>query len=159
MRRVEHDESQAASARAGLHEPARDGTVGAPVDPSLRPDDLAPGDRGEATRDWTDVQVRRIHDAEDPDFAVAYERLWGEFGARGEMERRAVIRERLAWDPARPIGRTALAYELLVLRRAGAIAALRDHTAVVRLDVGGRPLPGPVVVHLSHALVEPAQRG
>ncbi len=129
------------------------------MDASLRPDDLAPGDRGEATRDWTDVQVRRIHDAEDPDFAVAYERLWGEFGARGEMERRAVIRERLVWDPARPIGRAALAYELLVLRRAGAIAALRDHTAVVRLDAGGRPLPGPVVVHLSHALVEPAQRG
>ena len=129
------------------------------LDPALRPEDLAPGDRGEATRDWTDVEVRRIHDAEDPDFAVAYERLWGEFGARGEMERRAVIRERLAWDPLLPIGCTALAYELLVLRRAGAIAALRDHSAVVRLDEGGRPLPGPVVVHLSHALVEPAQRG
>ena len=112
-----------------------------------------------AAHDWTDVQVRRIHDADDPDFAVAYERLWAEFGGLGEMERRAVIRERLAWDPARPVGRAALAYELLVLRRGGAIAALRDHTAVVRLDGEGRALPGPIVVHLSHALVEPAHRG
>ena len=30
-----------------------------------------------------------------------------------------MIRDRLAWDPARPVGRAALAYELLVLRRGG----------------------------------------
>jgi hypothetical protein len=53
----------------------------------------------------------------------------------------------------------ALAYELLVLRRSGVIAALRDHTAVVRVAADGRPLAGPIVVHLSHALVEPAHRG
>jgi GNAT superfamily N-acetyltransferase len=74
------------------------------------------------------------------------------------METRRVIAERLAWDPARPIGRAALAYELLVLRRGGRIAALRDHTAVVRLDPRGRPL-APVVVHLSHSYVEPSHRG
>lgn len=126
---------------------------------ALLPDDLAPGDREAARRDLHGVSVRRVRDAGDPDFAPAYERLWAEFGARGEMEARAVIRERLAWDPLQPVGRTALAYELLVLRLAGAIAALRDHTAVVRLDERAHPLPGPVVVHLSHALVEPAQRG
>jgi len=129
------------------------------VHPALRPDDLAPGDRAAAARDWADLEVRRIRDPEDPDFAVAYEKLWTEFGGRGEMERRRVIRERLAWDPTRPVERAALAYELLLLRRAGALVALRDHTAVVRLDEGGRPLPGPVVVHLSHALVEPEHRG
>jgi GNAT superfamily N-acetyltransferase len=75
------------------------------------------------------------------------------------MERRRVIEERLAWDPAKPASGAALAYELLVLRRGGVLAALRDHTAVVRLDAAGRPLPGPVVVHLSHAFVVPAQRG
>jgi GNAT superfamily N-acetyltransferase len=143
------------------------------VDPALRPDDLAPGDRPVARQDWSDVAVRRVRDAADPDFALAYQRLWAAFGPGGGMETEAVIRERLAWDPARPLaerpagdgpgsgdaGRVALAYELLVLRRAGSLAALRDHTAVVRLDGGGRPRPAPVVVHLSHAWVEPAERG
>jgi GNAT superfamily N-acetyltransferase len=129
------------------------------LDPALRPADLAPGDRVEATRDWSELRVHRVLDATDSDFAIAYERLWSEFGARGEMERRRVIEERLAWDPARPVGDAALAYELLVLRRGAEVAALRDHTAVVRLDARGRPLAGPVVVHLSHAFVEPPQRG
>jgi GNAT superfamily N-acetyltransferase len=129
------------------------------VDAALRPEDLAPGDRVEAARDWSDLRVHRVRDTADPDFALAYERLWSEFGARGEMERRRVIEERLGWDPAKPVGGAALAYELLVLRRGGALAALRDHTAVVRLDSEGRPFPGPVVVHLSHAFVVPAQRG
>jgi hypothetical protein len=129
----------------------------------LLPEDLAPGDRSEASRDWSDVRVRRVRDSDDPDFAIAYERLWLEFGSRGEMESQQVIGERLAWDPARPFpssagGRAALAYELLVLRRGERIAALRDHTAVVRIDPRGRPL-APVVVHLSHSYVEPSQRG
>lgn len=127
--------------------------------PALLPDDLAPGDRAVGDQDWTDVAVRAVRDDADPDFAAAYERLFAEFDPRGEMETRAVIRERLAWDPARPVGRAALAYELLVVRRAGALAALRDHTAVVRLAADARPLAGPVVVHLSHALVEPDYRG
>ena len=125
----------------------------------LLSDDLAPGDRDAATRDWTDLRVHRIREVSDPDFAAAYDCLFAEFGPRGEMETRAVIRDRLAWDPARPAPRAALAYELLVLRRGGAIAALRDHTAVIRLDARGLPAPGPLVVHLSHAFVEPAHRG
>jgi hypothetical protein len=110
-------------------------------------------------RDWSELQVHRVPDARDPDFALAYEKLWREFGPRGEMERRRVIEERLAWDPARPVGDAALAYELLVLRRGGEVVALRDHTAVVRLDARGRPLAGPVVVHLSHAFVALPERG
>jgi hypothetical protein len=129
------------------------------VDPALLPADLAPGDREVARLDWTDLRVRRVRAADDPDFAPAYERLWAEFGPSGGMEQRAVLRARLAWDPRRPVGGAALLYELLVVRRGGAVAALRDHTAVVRLDAAGAPRPGPVVVHLSHALVEPAQRG
>jgi hypothetical protein len=129
------------------------------VDPSLLAADLAPGDREAARRDWADVSVHCVRDAADPDFAPAYERLWSEFGPGGGMETRAVIRERLAWDARRPVPGAVLLYELLVVRRGGAVAALRDHTAVVRLDGAGAPRPGPVVVHLSHALVEPAQRG
>ena len=121
--------------------------------------DFAPGDVRFAKLDWSDLQVRRVRDAADADFDAAYQRLWAEFGALGEMERRAVICDRLTWDPARPVAGAALAYELLVLRRGGAVAALRDHTAVVRVGEDGRPLVGPIVVHLSHALVEPAHRG
>jgi GNAT superfamily N-acetyltransferase len=126
------------------------------VEACLLADDLAPGDRA---ADATGLRVQRIRDVADPDFQAAYDRLFTEFGPRGEMETRAVIRDRLAWDPARPVGRAALAYELLLLRRGGAIAAVRDHTAVVGLDAHGRPAPGPLVVHLSHAFVEPAHRG
>jgi hypothetical protein len=129
------------------------------VDVALLNDDLAPGDLRSGTLDWSDLQVRRVLDPADADFDAAYQRLWAEFGALGEMERRAVIRDRLRWDPAQPVAGAALAYELLVLRRGGAIAALRDHTAVVRMGADGRPLAGPIVVHLSHALVEPAHRG
>ena len=55
-------------------------------------DDLAPGDRALAARDWSDLRgAPRARRRDDPDFALAYERLWSEFGGRGEMERRAVI--------------------------------------------------------------------
>jgi hypothetical protein len=129
------------------------------VDPRLRIGDLAPGDRRIATDDWSDLGVHGVSGLEDPDFAAAFDRLWAEFGARGEMERRDVIAARLRWTPARPVAGAALLYELLVLRRRGMIVALRDHTAVVHLDDRGRSRREPTVVHLSHALVEPAFRG
>jgi len=129
------------------------------MDPALRIDDLAPGDRDAAARDWGDLRVHRVASADDPDFALGYDRLWEEFGADGAMERRSVIAQRLAWDPASPVGQARLAYEMLIFRRRGEIAAVRDHSAVVRLAVDGAPAPGPIVVHLSHALVAPAHRG
>src|SRR5262245_2423354 len=129
------------------------------VDPALIPDDLAPGDRSVLSRDWSDLAVHRVVSPRDPDLRLAYDELWREFGLGGGMAPPRVIDERLAWDPAAPVRGLALAYELVVLRRAGAVAAIRDHTAVVRLDAAGRPRPGPVVVHLSHAWVEPTQRG
>ena len=70
-----------------------------------------------------------------------------------------MIEERSPGIRRDPSAGSALAYELLVVRRGGEVAALRDHTAVVRLDGSGRPGPGPVVVHLSHAFVEPPHRG
>jgi GNAT superfamily N-acetyltransferase len=129
------------------------------MDPRLRSDDLAPGDRGISAVDWSDLSVHVVTGPEDPDFGPAFDRLWAEFGPRGEMERREVIGLRLRWDPARPVAGAALLYELLVLRRRGAIVAVRDHTAVVRLEDRGRPRSEPTVVHLSHALIEPAHRG
>jgi GNAT superfamily N-acetyltransferase len=129
------------------------------MDPALNPDDLAPGDRAAAARDWSGLRVQRVASADDPGFALGYDRLWAEFGARGEMERRFVIAERIGWDPARAVGRARLAYELLLLWRGAELIAMRDHTAVVRTDATGSLAPGPVVVHLSHALIEPAHRG
>ena len=129
------------------------------MDVPLLAEDLAPGDRDVANRDFGDVSVRRVQSADDPDFGPAYERLFAEFGPGGGMEQRPVIGDRLGWRPERPVGGAALAYELLVVRRGGEVAALRDHTAIVRVDARGRPVAGPIVVHLSHALVEPPHRG
>lgn len=117
--------------------------------------DLAPGDRRAAGFDWTRVVVRRVSGADDPEFAPAYDRLWAEFGARGEMERRSVIEARLGWDPRRPAGGVALLYEILVVRCGDALVAVRDHTAVLRVD----DPTAPAVLHLSHVVVEPAWRG
>ena len=124
------------------------------VDPRPLTEDLAPGDRTAAGFDWSAYSVRRVVGPEDPDFAPAFDRLWAEFGSRGEMERQAVIVERLAWDPRRPTGAYALQYELLVVRRGTEIVAVRDHTAIVPLTSGG-----PTVVHLSHVLIAPSDRG
>lgn len=120
--------------------------------PTLRPDDLAPGDRWAARFDWSGLQLQRIADVEHPFFSAAYARLWREFGARGEMEELQVVADRLAWNPARPPGEVALAYEMLVVRRGDELVAVRDHSAIVARD-------GLAVVHLSHVLVEPEWRG
>jgi hypothetical protein len=127
-------------------------------EPELCAADLAPGDRRLAAGTVDGLRVHRVTGVDDPDFGPAHARLWAEFGARGEMEAEALIAARLGWDPARPDGDAALAYELLVLRRGAERVALRDHTAAVLRDRGGRPR-SPVVVHLSHVLVEPAHRG
>jgi GNAT superfamily N-acetyltransferase len=124
------------------------------VEPRPIARDLAPGDQWAAAFDWQDYSVRRVTGPNDPDFRPAFERLWNEFGARGEMERDTAIAERLAWTPGVPIGDFALQYELLVVRRGDEIVAVRDHTAVVDLKTGG-----PTVVHLSHVLVAPPDRG
>jgi hypothetical protein len=115
--------------------------------------DLAPGDLGVLDADWSDFSLEHIHSAADPSFEGAYDRLRGEFGDRGEMERREVIEERLAWDPSRPAAGHRFLYEMVVIRREGVLVAVRDHTVILPPD------EGPVVVHLSHALVEPILRG
>ena len=121
------------------------------------PADLAPGDAGARPLDTSSMHVRRIRSAADRSFAIVYDRLWAEFGERGEMEARDVIMSRLAWDPARPIGRHRFLYEMLVVERGDEIVALRDHTAIAPADVSGSSVE--VLVHLSHVLIEPRWRG
>lgn len=127
--------------------------------PYPRPADLAPGDVTATDFDWSELTLRRVTGPDDPEFVAAYDYLWRQFGPLGEMERRPVIVDRLAWNPARPTGDAALLYEMLVVRRGDELVAVRDHTAIVRLGANGRPARGPVVVHLSHVLVGPAYRG
>jgi len=117
------------------------------------PGDLAGGDAKALELDGRDFDIARIRSSNDSLFAMAYERLWDEFGQHHEMEPREVIMRRLAWHPAAAIGDCWLRYEMVLVRRNNQFVAVRDHAAVAT----GRPGPQ-AVVHLSHALVDPAWR-
>ncbi|MEO8602070.1 MAG: hypothetical protein ABI629_05785 [bacterium] len=121
--------------------------------------DLAPGDGRGVEMEWTGLRVERIRSPQHPLFEPVYERLWAEFGARGEMEKREVIAQRLAWDPRQPVDHHALLYEMLAVMRGDALVGMRDHTAIVPCPPHRSAHPGQVIVHLSHILVEPALRG
>jgi GNAT superfamily N-acetyltransferase len=127
--------------------------------PQLIGDDLAPGDRRALASDWRGIEVVSIRSASHPLFAPVYDRLWAEFGSRGEMERRDVIEARFGWDPRRPIDQHALQYEMLAVLRDGQLLAVRDHSVVVPGAAQGPAHPVEAIVHLSHVLVEPALRG
>lgn len=115
------------------------------------PEDLAPGDGKSTGFDPATVRVDRVTSREDPLFEFAYERLWAQFGAANEIETRDVLGWRLTWDPAQRRDDLALLYELVLVRDLeGNFVAARDHTAIA--DEAG------AVVHLSHALVDPAWR-
>src|SRR5262245_7790670 len=111
--------------------------------------DLAPGDAGSAGYDWSGKRIHRIRSKEHPWFDRAYERLWQEFGARAEMEQRAVIEGRLRWRPTAPVGDHALVYELVAIEGDGDLIAVRDHTAILPLEANRAVRPA-IVVHLSH---------
>jgi GNAT superfamily N-acetyltransferase len=122
-------------------------------------DDLAPGDGRGLEVDWGALRVERVRSPEHPLFARLYDRLWAEFGHRGEMEKREVIAQRLGWQPRRPINHHALRYEMLAVLRGDEIVGLRDHTAIVPAPPHRASHPGQVIVHLSHVIVEPPMRG
>jgi GNAT superfamily N-acetyltransferase len=122
-------------------------------------DDLAPGDAAARAFDWSSLRVVRIRRPDHVLFRSIYDRLWQEFGGRGEMEKESVIASRLAWDPSRPINHHALRYEMLAVVRGQEIVGLRDHTAMVPFAPHRPDHPGHVIVHLSHVIVEPPLRG
>ncbi len=121
--------------------------------PETCAEDLAPGDRRHVAYDWAGATLHRIRSSDDPLFDRAYRMLHEEFGARGEVERRAVLESRLRWDPARPVAGHALLYEIIFVERGGEPIAVRDHTAILRLSPAARGARPTTVVHLSHALV------
>ena len=114
------------------------------------PADFAPGDAKSAEFDPSQVEVTRIGSLDDPLFEFTYGRLWEQFGPAGELESRAVLGRRMAWDAAQPRAGFAMRYDLLLVRSGGEFVAARDHTAIA--DARG------AVVHLSHLLVDPAWR-
>lgn len=106
--------------------------------PQLSIHDLAPGDGKAATLDLARFDVQRIDSADAAAFNEAYARLWDEFGARGEMERRETLVQRFRRRPE-------VFYEIALVREGSRFAAVRDHSAIVR--------DGEVFVHMSHLLV------
>lgn len=75
------------------------------------------------------------------------------------MEQEAVLASRFDWDPSRPAANHALLYEMLVVRRGEEIVGLRDHTVIVPVSSDPLEAASPVIVHLSHNLVEQPLRG
>lgn len=118
------------------------------------PTDLAPGDAKSLELATSELDVACIQSRRDPLFALAYDRLWAEFGAQHEMEQRHIIARRLDWHPVLVIDNCRLRYEMILVRRHDEFVAVRDHTAVVVHREGAAH----AVVHLSHVLVEPAWR-
>jgi hypothetical protein len=104
----------------------------------LQTSDLAPGDTRSAALDFGSFEVHTIHSTRDEWFEPAYQALWDEFGAKGEMERRETLEARFRLAPS-------MVYEMVLVRKEGEMAAVRDHTII--------PSAGEVVVHLSHNLV------
>jgi hypothetical protein len=123
------------------------------------PTDLAPGDVGSASFDWTGFELRRIRSTQDPLFRVGYDALWRQFGRLNEMEQESVLDERFGWDPARPAEGYALLYEMILVRRDERVAGVRDHVAIAhRSSAGGAGGGSRATVFLSHNLVVPEFR-
>jgi GNAT superfamily N-acetyltransferase len=113
--------------------------------------DLAPGDLIPHKDLPQGLELCRIESPGDPLFELAYLLLEEEFGRANEIETRQVLMNRLQWraDQAGNSG-MAMSYELIVLKVAGEVAAVRDHSAIVS--------GGEVTVHMSHVLVLPNWR-
>jgi hypothetical protein len=122
------------------------------LQPWMIPGDLAPGDAKSSGADWTGVDLHRIRSIDDPNFPEAFDILWQEFGASGEMETRDVIARRLARGSASPSSGCVFEYELLLVKRGKEFVAVRDHTVILC------PQHGMAVVHMSHNFVAPPWR-
>jgi hypothetical protein len=109
-------------------------------------------------RETRKYEVEAIEHPDHPDFKRAFQLLWDAFGASGEMESEAVIREMMLGDPTQPMASGSFARFFLLVARdraSGAIRGVRD----------GRVLVNPAyaadlcVVYLSHIFMLPEARG
>lgn len=120
--------------------------------PWMTPGDLAPGDTNCLQRDWLDLELETVEGPQSPSFEIAFDALWEQFGEAGEMERREVLEERMAWNPSKMTDGHAMHYEMMLVRCGDRIAAVTDQTAIL---VEGSTN---VIVHHSHILVAPEWR-
>jgi hypothetical protein len=118
----------------------------------IAPEDLAPGDSSPHPALPKALKLHVVESPCDPLFEAAFLLLEGEFGAKGEMETRSVLAQRLLWNPVVPQNGCGMLYNLMLLMVGSEIVALCDHTAILRADYEE------VVVHLSHAFVTPKWR-
>src|SRR5262245_46551726 len=116
------------------------------------PSDLAPGDMKSLQGDWSSMELHRVQSADDPDFDIALGALWAEVGAKSEVEQPTVLSRRLCWNGDTLVQGYALRYRLVLVKAQGKLAAVRDHTAIVR---SGQE---EAIVHLSHNLIAPEWR-
>lgn len=119
--------------------------------PFMDPRDLAPGDLTPPVGLPSGIELCLVESPADPLFEQAYQLLEAEFSRSNEIETREVLMDRMSWqaDPSDQEG-FVMGYQLLLLKVAGEIAAVRDHSAIVS--------QGEVTVHLSHVLVLPRWR-
>jgi len=147
--------------KAGTQTRTRSGTqAGTHLGPEdVAAEDWAPGDRWIPARGgWSSLEIHSIEDANSPEFERCYARLWAEFGTSGGMEQRDVLHGRLGWRLEPAAGGIRLGYELLALQLEGRLAAVRDHNLVLHVDPEAPDRLAGVVVHLSHAFVDPELR-
>jgi hypothetical protein len=118
----------------------------------IEPKDLAPGDASPHPALPRGLQLHVVESPADPLFETAYKLLEEEFGAKGELETREVLHNRMQWKPTQPVNGCGMLYNLMLLLIGNECVALRDHTAIMRADYDE------VVVHLSHVFVTPKWR-
>jgi len=109
-------------------------------------------------RETRKYEVEAIEHPDHPDFGRAFQVLWDGFGAAGEMESEAVIRQMLLADPAVPLAPGTYARFFLLVARdraTGAIRGVRDG----RVLVNPAYAPDLCLVYLSHIFMLPEARG
>ncbi len=109
-------------------------------------------------RETRKYELESIESPEHPDFPRAFQVLWDAFGASGEMEPEAVVREMMLEDPTVPMpGGSYARFFLLVARdrATGAIRGVRDG----RVLVNPAYAPDLCLVYLSHIYMLPEARG
>lgn len=122
------------------------------LQPWMRPEHLAPGDTKSLESDWSGFVLHEVRSTEDPHFKTAFDALWQEFGAAGEMEGAEILASRMNWQPNEMRDGAALLYAMQLVTKGGEFIAVRDHTAILLEDKPG------AIVHISHNLIAPAWR-
>ena len=108
-------------------------------------------------RETRNYQLHLIEEPDHPLFRPAFDLLWEQFGAHGEMEQESVVREFLRDDPyiAEPSGTILRYFFLVATDKAGNIRGVRDGTILINPSYDADLC----LVYLSHIVMRPEARG